>query len=96
MIKLLRDNILVEKIEDEFQTKAGILIHNPAPSRPRHGKVVAVGNGYTYPDGTQYTPQVKVGDIILYQPSKAEDVTIEDRDLTMFNEDCVLGIVNEK
>jgi len=93
MIQLLRNNILLEKIDEELKTKSGLIMHNEAPSRPRHGRVLAVGKGFIKPDGEYHIPETKVGDIILYQPNKTREVKINGDDYLMVDEDSVLGIV---
>ena len=60
-IKPLADRVLIEPVEAETTTAAGIIIPDNAKEKPQKGNVVAVGTG------TKDEPlTVKVGDTVLY------------------------------
>lgn len=44
-IKPLHDRIVVKRLEEEQQTKGGIIIPETAKEKPVQGRVVAVGTG---------------------------------------------------
>ena len=71
-IRPLHDRIIVERLEEETTTAAGIIIPDSAKEKPQQGKIVAVGKGKVTEDGKVLPLDVKVGDTVA-----AEDLMIE-------------------
>ena len=65
-IRPLRDRILVTRIDEEDQTKGGIIIPDTAKEKPQEGKVVAVGKGKVMDDGKVQKLDVKKSDRVLF------------------------------
>ena len=86
-IKPLADRVLVEPVEAETKTAAGIIPDN-AKEKPQKGKVVAVGNG------TKDEPlTVKVGDTVLYGKYSGTELKLEGNDYLIMRESDILAIV---
>ena len=87
-IKPLADRVLVEPVEAETKTAAGIIIPDNAKEKPQKGNVVAVGNG------TKDEPlTVKVGDTVLYGKYSGTELKLEGNDYLIMRESDILAIV---
>ena len=92
-IKPLQDRILVQRVEEEKQTKGGIIIPDTAKEKPIEGKVVAVGGGRVGDDGKKIPLEVKKGDRILFGKYGGTEVKIDGEEYLIMREDDVLGII---
>lgn len=87
-IKPLADRVLIEPVEAETTTAAGIIIPDNAKEKPQKGKVVAVGNG------TKDEPMtVKSGDTVLYGKYAGTELKFEGKDYLIMRESDILAIV---
>ncbi len=87
-IKPLADRVLIEPVEAETTTAAGIIIPDNAKEKPQKGKVVAVGNG------TKDEPMtVKSGDTVLYGKYAGTELKLEGKDYLIMRESDILAIV---
>jgi len=85
--------MLVERVEEEEQTKGGIIIPDTAKEKPAEGKVIAVGSGKVGEDGKRIPLEVKKGNRILFGKYSGTEVKIEDKEYLIMREDDVLGII---
>jgi chaperonin GroES len=92
-IKPLQDRILVQRVEEEKQTKGGIIIPDTAKEKPIEGKVTAVGGGRVGDDGKKIPLEVKKGDRILFGKYGGTEVKIGGEEYLIMREDDVLGII---
>ena len=93
-IKPLSDYIVIEPISQEEKTKAGILI--PATveqERPEQGKVIAVGPGKKSSSGKILSPEVKVGDIVLFTKYGPNEVKINNKEYLIAKAADILAIL---
>jgi chaperonin GroES len=87
-IKPLADRVLIEPVEAETTTAAGIIIPDNAKEKPQKGKVVAVGTG------TKDEPMtVKSGDTVLYGKYAGTELKFEGKDYLIMRESDILAIV---
>ncbi|RSK39948.1 co-chaperone GroES [Mangrovimonas spongiae] len=87
-IKPLADRVLVEPVEAETKTAAGIIIPDNAKEKPQKGKVVAVGNG------TKDEPMtVSVGDTVLYGKYSGTELKLDGKDYLIMRESDIFAIV---
>ena len=91
MLKPLGDKIVVEPKGEQEKTTSGILIPDTAKKKSTEGTVVAVGRG-KYVDGKLVEPEVKVGDVVIYSKYGGTDVTIDDKDYVILDEDNIMAI----
>jgi len=89
----LQDRVLVKRIEEEEQTKGGIIIPDTAKEKPIEGKVVAVGKGKVKEDGTVMPLDVKAGDKVLFSKYAGTEIKIEGEEHLIMREDDILGII---
>ncbi|RZB30610.1 MAG: chaperonin GroES [Desulfobacteraceae bacterium Eth-SRB1] len=92
-LRPLHDRILVKRVEEEKQTKGGIIIPDTATEKPIEGNVVAVGKGKVGDDGKTIALDVKKGDRILFGKYGGTDVKIDGVEYLIMREDDVLGII---
>jgi chaperonin GroES len=92
-IRPLHDRILVKRIEEEEQTKGGIIIPDTAKEKPQEGKVIAAGRGKILEDGKVQPLDVKKGDRVLFSKYGGTEVTVENEEHLIIREDDILGII---
>jgi chaperonin GroES len=92
-IRPLHDRIIVERLEEETKTAAGIIIPDSAKEKPQQGNVIAVGKGKKTEDGKILPLDVKVGDKVLFGKYAGTDIKLDGKEYLMMREDDVLGVV---
>ena len=65
-IRPLHDRIVVRRLDEERTSAGGIVIPDSATEKPMTGEVLAVGNGKRQDNGERMTPDVNVGDKVLF------------------------------
>ncbi len=93
-IRPLHDRLLVRRVEEDRKTAGGIVIPDNAAEKPDQGEVLAVGKGKIKDDGTRQTPDVKVGDRILFGKYAGTSVKVDGEELLVMREDDVMGVVS--
>ena len=92
-LKPLADRIIVKPLEAEEKTKGGIVLPDTAKEKPQEGKVVAVGKGKTL-DGKTQSPELKVGDRVLYGKYSGTEITTNEGDeVLIMKEEDILAVV---
>jgi len=92
-LKPLGDKIIVEILQAEEKTKGGIVLPETAQEKPQQGKVIAVGNGKTLSNGKLVPPSVKPGDRIIFGKYSGNEVSVENSEYLIVNEEDILAIV---
>jgi len=93
-IKPLGDRIVVKVLEAETKSKGGILLPDTAKEKPQEAKVVAVGKGKVFENGTIAAPEVKVGDKVIFGKYSGNEITTKDgEDLLILREEDILAII---
>ncbi|MFO7655187.1 MAG: co-chaperone GroES [Candidatus Krumholzibacteriia bacterium] len=91
-MKPLADRVIVTPLEAET-VKGGIIIPDTAKEKPQQGKVVAVGPGAFNDKGERMSPEVKIGDVVLYGKYAGTEVTVQDTDYLILRESDILAIL---
>ena len=91
----LHDRLVVERIEAEARTAAGIIIPDNAKEKPQRGDVVAVGPGGRDESGRLIAIDVKVGDRVLFGKWSGTEVKIDDVEYLIMNESDIMGVLVE-
>ncbi|MBU1125581.1 MAG: co-chaperone GroES [Candidatus Omnitrophica bacterium] len=92
--KPLGDRVVIKALEAENKTKGGIVLPDTAKEKPQEGKVIAVGKGKILENGNVATPEVKVGDRVLYGKYSGNEITTkEGEELLIMREDDILAII---
>ncbi len=93
-IKPLSDHILIEPMEKEEKTKAGILLPETAEKeRPEQGKVIAVGPGRKTSSGKIVPLNVKQGDVVLFTKYGPNEIKVDDKEYLIAKEEDILAII---
>ncbi len=91
--KPLKDNIVVQVLEAEAKTGAGLFLPDTAKEKPQQGKVAAVGAGRRLKNGQVVAPSVKKGDKILFGKYSGNEVKIEGEEYLIISEKDILAIL---
>jgi chaperonin GroES len=91
----LHDRLLVKRIEEQEQTKSGIVIPDTAKEKPQQGEVVAVGTGRRLKDGTIIPLDLRVGDRIIFGKYAGSEVVLEGEEILILREDEVLAVQDQ-
>lgn len=92
-MKPLADRVIIKPAAAEEKTKGGIILPDTAKEKPVIGEVVAVGPGKVTDDGKNVTPEVKVGDKVLYGKYSGTEVTVEGEEYLIMREADIFAIV---
>ncbi len=91
-IKPLFDRVVLLPIENESETKGGILLPMAAQEKSQLATVVAVGSGENV-DGKQIGMQVKVGDKVLYGKFTGSEITVDEVKYVVIRQPDILAII---
>ena len=94
-IKPLQDRVVVLRLEEEEESRGGIIIPDSAKEKPQEGRVIAVGSGKRLEDGKLEPLDVKKGDRILFSKYAGTEIKIEDREHLILRADDILGVIEE-
>jgi chaperonin GroES len=89
----LHDRVVVKRIDAEEKTAGGIIIPDTAKEKPQEGEVVAVGPGARDEQGKLITPDVKVGDRVLFGKWSGTEVKLDGQDLLIMKESDIMGVI---
>ncbi|MBC7255601.1 MAG: co-chaperone GroES [Chloroflexi bacterium] len=92
-LKPLGNRLVVEPIEQEERTAAGIILPETAKEKPQKGVVLAVGPGARNEKGERLPMDVQVGDTVLYSRYGGTEVKVDGRTLLILREEDVLAII---
>ena len=93
-VKPLSDRVFVKVSESEEKTAGGILLPDTAKEKPQVGEVVQVGPGKRNDDGSRQSPEVGVGDKVLYSKYAGTDIKLGSDEFVLLSEKDILAIVN--
>ena len=77
-IKPLFDRVVLEPIENESETKSGILLPMAAQENSQLARVLAVGTGEDL-EGNKIGMQVKIGDKVLYGKFSGTEIEVDEK-----------------
>jgi chaperonin GroES len=92
-LKPLADRLLIEPVEAEERTPAGIVLPDAAKQRPQQGKVLATGIGKLQDNGERLPMSVKKGDIVLFPRYAGTEIKIDGKKYLIMSENEVLAIL---
>jgi chaperonin GroES len=95
-IRPLQDRVLLKRVQEEQQTKGGIIIPDTAKEKPIEGEVVAVGNGKVLEDGSVRALGVKTGDRVLFGKFSGTEIKLDGEEHLIVREDDILGVVAQR
>ena len=93
-LKPLADRVVVEPLESEEVTAAGIVLPETAKEKPQKGKVLAAGPGKKDDKGKVTPMDVAVGDVVLYAKYGGTEIKLDSGDTVMvLRESDILAII---
>ena len=95
-IRPLHDRLVVKREPEERKSPGGIVIPDTASEKPTFGKVIAVGQGKVLENGQTRTPDIKVGDRVLFGKYSGTEVKVDNEDLVVMREDDVMAVVERQ
>jgi chaperonin GroES len=93
LVKPLRENVLIKRVEEENKTAGGIILPDTAKEKPSEGIVVAIGQGRVTPDGRVLPMNVKVGDTVLFAKWTGTDIKVNGEPHLIIKEGDILAII---
>jgi chaperonin GroES len=92
-IQPLGDRVVVKALARETVTKSGIMLPDTAKEKPQEGEVLAVGPGKVLDNGKRTTPEVKVGERVVFARYAGTEIKIDGEEYLILRESDVMGIV---
>jgi chaperonin GroES len=92
-IQPLGNRVLIMRLEEEQQTKGGIIVPDTAKEKPQQGKVVEVGPGRMSEDGKRIPMGIKKGNKVLFGKYSGTEVNVGDQEYLIIEEDQILAII---
>ena len=93
LVKPLRENVLVKRVEEENKTAGGIILPDTAKEKPSEGKIIAIGEGRVTTDGRIMPMSVKVGDTVLFSKWTGTEVKVDGEPHLIIKEGDILAII---
>eukprot|EP00002_Diphylleia_rotans_P019908 TRINITY_DN384_c0_g1_i1.p1 TRINITY_DN384_c0_g1~~TRINITY_DN384_c0_g1_i1.p1 ORF type:complete len:101 (+),score=24.85 TRINITY_DN384_c0_g1_i1:90-392(+) len=90
----LFDRVLVERVVAQSKTATGLFLPDASTTKLNEAVVVAVGSGRTTSTGVTIAPVVKPGDRVLLPEYGGSPIKLGDKELTLFREEDLLGILH--
>ncbi len=87
----LGERIVIKPMEQEAQTRGGILLPDTAKEKPQEGEVVAVGPGRVADDGSRISMELTVGDKVIYSKYAGTEYEDGDEEYLIMRESDVLA-----
>ena len=92
-IRPLHDRVIIKRLAAEATTSFGIVIPDSAGEKPDQGEVIAVGPGKRDEAGRIITPDVKVGDRVLFGKYAGQTVKVDGEELLVMREEDIMGVL---
>ena len=92
-IQPLGDRVVVKALARETVTKSGLVLPDTAKEKPQEGEVLAVGPGKVQDNGKRTTPEVKVGERVVFARYAGTEIKIDGEEYLILRESDVMGIV---
>ena len=92
-MKPLGDRVIIRVLEVETKTESGIFLASSTKERPSEGTVIAVGPGKLCDNGERVTPEVKVGDTVMFSKYAGTEFKIDGVDHLIISEKDILAVL---
>ena len=93
-VKPLGERVILKVSESEEKTAAGILLPDTAKEKPQVGEVAQVGPGKRNEHASRQSPEVSVGDKVLYSKYAGTDIKLGSDEYVLLSEKDILAVVN--
>jgi len=93
-IRPLHDRVIVKRQEQETKSAGGIVLTGSAAEKSTRGEVIAVGNGRILENGEVRTPDVKIGDTVIFNDGYGvKTEKMDGEEVLIMGETDILAIV---
>jgi chaperonin GroES len=92
----LHDRVVIRRVDEDTQTKGGILIPDTAQEKPMQGEVIAVGPGGRDENGKLIPLDVRPNDFVLFGKWSGNEVKLEGEELLIMNESDIMCVIERK
>ena len=92
-IRPLHDRVVVRRLEEDTVSAGGIVLPDSASEKPSQGEILAVGPGKLLDSGDRTTPDVGVGDKIIFGQYAGSTVKIDGEELLVLSESEIFGVL---
>jgi len=93
-IQPLGDRVLVKPLSRETVTASGIALPETAKEKPQKGEVLAVGPGKVLDNGKRVTPEVQVGQQVLFAKYAGTEVKMDGQEYLILRDTDIMGVVD--
>jgi len=93
-IQPLADRVVVQALEETEQMRGGLYIPDTAKEKPMQGTIVAVGPGKLSEENERITPDVEVGQTVLYGKYSGTEVSVDGVEYLILRESDILAIIS--
>lgn len=91
-LRPLEDHVLIEALEKEKTTAAGIVLPEGDKEKPSKGRVIAVGEGKILEDGKRWPMDVKIWDIVHFTKYSPDEIEVNDKNLLVIRHSSILAV----
>jgi chaperonin GroES len=91
--KPLGDRVVIEPMEQEEMTPAGIVIPDTAKEKPQNGKILSIGPGARDETGKRIPMDVKAGDTVLFAKYAGTEIKMDGKKLLIIKESDILATI---
>jgi chaperonin GroES len=92
-LKPLADRVVVEPVEQEEMTAAGIYVPETAKEKPQEALVVAIGPGRLLDNGERAPMEVKEGDRVIFAKYAGTEFKLDETKYLILGEKDILAIL---
>src|SRR5437588_7675116 len=92
-IRPLGDRVVVKPLPSEPTRKSGIVLPDTAREKPQEGEILAVGPGKVLDNGKRTSPEVGVGQKVLFAKYAGSEVKLDGEEYLILRESDIMGIV---
>jgi chaperonin GroES len=92
----LHDRVVIRRVDEDTQTKGGIVIPDTAQEKPMQGEVIAVGPGGRDVNGKLIPLDVKPSDFVLFGKWSGTEVKLDGEELLIMKESDIMGVIERK
>ena len=90
----LGDRLIVEAIEQDEVTKAGIILPDTVDKeKPEKGRIVSLGSGKLLENGQRLAWEVKVGDVVFFKKYAPDEIKVENKTYLILSESDILAVL---
>ncbi|HET9918473.1 MAG TPA: co-chaperone GroES [Ktedonobacteraceae bacterium] len=92
-IQPLGDRVLVKPLTRETVTASGLVLPETAKEKPQEGEVLAIGPGKVLDNGKRVSPEVQVGQKVLFAKYAGTEVKMDGQEYLILRDSDIMGVI---